>query len=249
MSDIGCLQRVCNGLKTRCKPLQALVWDLDAACNRPSLQLLGRQEPGGSPAPANWSRGSYPGGTGNYDRPSGGYAGGGYGGNPTFGRGYGPDYGRDEGRGFFERAGDAVASWFGDDDAARRRERDRQDQDGWRGESHKGRGPSDYTRSDERIREDANDRLTDDHRVDARKITVTVDKGDVILAGTVTSREDKRRAEDVVDRISGVRHVQNNLRIADRDNDRTETSGWGSGSASKATTATGAAAAVPKTSG
>src|SRR3954453_1599343 len=31
--------------------------------------------------------------------------------------------GRDE-RGFFERAGDEIASWFGDDDAERRRERD-----------------------------------------------------------------------------------------------------------------------------
>src|SRR4051812_37884518 len=32
--------------------------------------------------------------------------------------------GRDE-RGFFERAGDEVASWFGDDEAERRREHDR----------------------------------------------------------------------------------------------------------------------------
>jgi len=32
--------------------------------------------------------------------------------------------GRDEDRGFFERAGDEIASWFGDDDAERRRERD-----------------------------------------------------------------------------------------------------------------------------
>src|SRR5688572_3548104 len=32
--------------------------------------------------------------------------------------------GRDEDRGFFERAGDEVRSWFGDDDAERRRERD-----------------------------------------------------------------------------------------------------------------------------
>src|SRR5690348_12529854 len=30
-----------------------------------------------------------------------------------------------EDRGFFERAGDEVASWFGDEDAERRRERDR----------------------------------------------------------------------------------------------------------------------------
>ena len=39
-------------------------------------------------------------------------------------------------------------SWFGDEDAARRRQQD-----------HSGRGPSNYTRSDERIREDVCDRL------------------------------------------------------------------------------------------
>jgi hypothetical protein len=39
----------------------------------------------------------------------------------------GDNYGRSSGenRGFFERAGDEIASWFGDDDADRRRDRDR----------------------------------------------------------------------------------------------------------------------------
>jgi len=37
----------------------------------------------------------------------------------------GRDQSRGEDRGFFERAGDEIASWFGDDDAERRRERDR----------------------------------------------------------------------------------------------------------------------------
>ena len=41
------------------------------------------------------------------------------------------DYRNGSERGFFERAGDEVASWFGDDDAARRREQD-----------HRGRGPA-----------------------------------------------------------------------------------------------------------
>jgi osmotically-inducible protein OsmY len=35
----------------------------------------------------------------------------------------------------------------------------------------------------------------------------------------VSSRWDKRRAEDLVDDISGVRHVQNNLRIGTGTND------------------------------
>ena len=33
------------------------------------------------------------------------------------------------------------------------------------------------------------------------------------LNGIVHNREDKRRAEDIAERISGVAHVQNNLRI------------------------------------
>ena len=40
------------------------------------------------------------------------------------GSGGGRDNGQDDGRGFFERAGDEVRSWFGDEEAERRRERD-----------------------------------------------------------------------------------------------------------------------------
>lgn len=121
--------------------------------------------------------------------------------------------GRDE-RGFLDRAGDEIASWFGDDDAARRREQD-----------HRGKGPSGYTRSDERIRDDANDRLTDDRRVDASNVTVTVASGEVTLDGTVSNREAKRRAEDCVEDISGVKHVQNNLRVVSNQGS-TSTGSW-----------------------
>jgi osmotically-inducible protein OsmY len=119
-------------------------------------------------------------------------------------RGYGDSRGGEE-RGFLQRAGDEVASWFGDESASRRREQD-----------HRGRGPSNYTRSDERIREDANDHLTHDWGVDATHITVSVSNGELTLDGTVDSRQAKRRAEDAVEHISGVKHVQNNLRVQDR---------------------------------
>jgi hypothetical protein len=36
---------------------------------------------------------------------------------------------------------------------------------------------------------------------------------EVTLTGTVESREDRRRAEDLVEQVSGVKHVQNNLRV------------------------------------
>jgi osmotically-inducible protein OsmY len=117
---------------------------------------------------------------------------------------YSPGGYDDDDRGFWDRASDEVASWFGDEGAARRRELD-----------HRGRGPKDYVRSDERIREDANDRLTDDARVDASNVTLTVEGGEVTLNGTVASRGAKRRAEDLIDEISGVKHVQNNLRVAE----------------------------------
>lgn len=112
----------------------------------------------------------------------------------------------DNDRGFFDRAGDEIASWFGDEDAARRRQQD-----------HRGSGPSGYTRSDERILEDVCDRLTQDWQVDARNVQVTVNGGEVMLDGTVDNRGAKRRAEDIVEDVSGVGHVQNNLRVSERD--------------------------------
>jgi osmotically-inducible protein OsmY len=148
------------------------------------------------------SSGSY--GSGSYGGGSmgrsggGGYAGGGYG---SSSRGGNDRNDRDD-RGFFERAGDTVASWFGDDSSDRSRD-----------DNHRGRGPANYKRSDERILEDACDRLTEDWGVNASNIQVTVQDGEVTLDGTVPSREQKRRAEDCVDDLSGVKHVQNNLRV------------------------------------
>jgi len=109
-------------------------------------------------------------------------------------------------RGMWDRASDEVSSWFGNDDAERRR-----DQDESRG--HRGRGPRGYSRSDDRVREDVSDRLTDDPYVDASEIDVMVSGCEVTLTGTVDSRAAKRRAEDIAENVSGVRHVQNNLRV------------------------------------
>lgn len=79
---------------------------------------------------------------------------------------------------------------------------------------HRGKGPKGYTRSDERIREDINDHLTQDYLVDATHIEVLVADCECTLNGTVTSRDQKRRAEDIAESIMGVKHVQNNLRVA-----------------------------------
>jgi osmotically-inducible protein OsmY len=105
-------------------------------------------------------------------------------------------------RGFLERAGDTIAHWLGDDADYQRGER-----------GYRGQGPSGYSRSDDRIMEDACDALTEDWGVDARQISVQVSNGEVTLDGTVPSRQQKRRAEDLIDDLSGVKHVQNNLRV------------------------------------
>lgn len=78
---------------------------------------------------------------------------------------------------------------------------------------HRGKGPKGYTRSDDRIREDVCDCLCEDSYIDASDIEVQVENGEVSLSGTVDSRGTKRRAEDVVERVIGVKDVQNSLRI------------------------------------
>lgn len=118
-------------------------------------------------------------------------------------------YGRGAGeRGFFERAGDEIKSWFGDEDAERRRRADE-----IRRGIYAGRGPRGYQRSDERIREDINDRLTDDWYIDASDVEVSVNNSTVTLTGRVNSREEKRRAEDISECVSGVTDISNQLRV------------------------------------
>ncbi len=80
-------------------------------------------------------------------------------------------------------------------------------------ESYRGRGPKNYQRADERIREDVCERLTMDHDVDATDIDVSVRDGVVTLEGTVNERHAKRIAEDVCESVRGVKDVQNNLRV------------------------------------
>jgi osmotically-inducible protein OsmY len=118
-------------------------------------------------------------------------------------------YGRGaEDRGFFERAGDEIKAWFGDEEAERRRRGDEM-----RARSYAGRGPSGYRRSDERIREDVNERLTEDPYLDATNIEVSVSNSEVTLTGLVDGRHDKRRAGDLAESVSGVMDVNNQLRI------------------------------------
>jgi len=77
----------------------------------------------------------------------------------------------------------------------------------------RGHGPKGYRRSDERIAEVIHERLTEDPWLDAVDIEFTVKDGEVTLSGTVSDRQARRRAEDLVESIGGVGYVQNNLRL------------------------------------
>lgn len=76
-----------------------------------------------------------------------------------------------------------------------------------------GQGPKTYRRSEERIREDVCDRLCEHGQIDASDVEVEVQEDEVILKGWVNSREEKRLAEDAAASVSGVRDVQNQLRV------------------------------------
>lgn len=80
-------------------------------------------------------------------------------------------------------------------------------------EQFRGRGPRGYRRSDDRIREDVCEALTDDPYIDASSMDVTVKDCEVTLSGSVNSRDAKRRAESLVERLSGVKDVHNTLRV------------------------------------
>ena len=69
--------------------------------------------------------------------------------------------------------------------------------------------------------------------MDATEVSLQVSEGEVTLTGTVSSREQKRRAEECVARIRGVHDVINQLRVR-----RDEGSGGGGTAASRGGVAT-----------
>lgn len=77
---------------------------------------------------------------------------------------------------------------------------------------HRGKGPKGYVRSDERLWEKICERMTEDDRLDASEIEVSVEDGEVTLTGTVRDRRAKRYAEDLVDTFSGIKDIHNLLR-------------------------------------
>lgn len=140
------------------------------------------------------------GNTGSDNYGGGGFGGGaGYGsfGNQSWGNSYGTQYG-DIGQSGLGSAG-IPGGW--------------QQSGNTSGQSHVGRGPKGWKRSDDRIREDVNEQLERHPQIDASDIEVRVEDGEVMLSGHVPDRRTKRLAEDVVENVSGVRDVQNQIRV------------------------------------
>jgi len=218
----------------------------DYSGQRETYGRYGSENRYGQPSSGYSQRYNYPTGFrsgrsyGSYD--SYGQTGRGYG--NRYGEGYAGEreyegrYGPGEERGWWDRTSDEISSWFGDQEAERRRQMDRQ-----RAEL-RGRGPKNYRRSDERIKEDVNDRLGDGY-LDATEIEVAVSNAEVTLTGTVQTRRDKRRAEDIAESVSGVSNVENRLRVKESSLNRNTNLGT---TASTGTTGTSTGTSTSETS-
>lgn len=89
--------------------------------------------------------------------------------------------------------------------------------------SYRGKGPKSFARSDEQLRYDVCQRLSDHDDVDATDIDVHVENGEATLIGTVPERQMKRLAEDCAEGCIGISNVQNNLRLAPATKDTNHT--------------------------
>lgn len=83
------------------------------------------------------------------------------------------------------------------------------------GLSFRERKDSESFPSDERIAEEVKEILARESLLDSSEINVSVIKGQVLLQGTVVSRQIKRLAELSVENLLGVRDVINQLKLSD----------------------------------
>ena len=174
--------------------------------------------------PADWSRGT--GSTGYGYSGTGSTYGGGYGGYGRWGRER--DWGRERfrdwdrdqpwggqgagGPGSYGREFDTSrADWGRYSDLGSERDwgRERRSMGG----PYFGRGPRNYQRSDERIREDICERLSYHGQLDPSDVEIQVQNGEVTLQGSVQDRWAKRTAEEIAEDVWGVKEVHNQLRV------------------------------------
>lgn len=119
-----------------------------------------------------------------------------------------PETGRfAEPRSWWDRTSDEVASWFGNIDAMRRRQRDEAVGD------HAGVGPRTAVDPDKVILDEVTRRFTEDRLLDASRIEIACLGRVVALDGEVTTDADRTRAEHLAGAVEGVIEVQNKLAV------------------------------------
>jgi osmotically-inducible protein OsmY len=147
------------------------------------------------------------------------YGRGGMAGSQDYGR---SNFGQDYGRSGMAGSQDYGRSNFGQDygsDYSQGRSSGISSGQNWRSGTwdqpgpHSGKGPKGYKRNDERINEDVCEALTQHGQIDASNINVKVQGGEITLEGTVNSRQEKRMVEDVIENLSGVKDIHNQLRV------------------------------------
>ncbi|MFN8389435.1 MAG: BON domain-containing protein [Bdellovibrionota bacterium] len=73
--------------------------------------------------------------------------------------------------------------------------------------------PKDYRRTDEEIRSDVREQLVRRVETSVERIDVTVDNGEVTLAGDVSGEDLRAVAEQVASSVLGASKVKNNLAV------------------------------------
>jgi hypothetical protein len=87
------------------------------------------------------------------------------------------------------------------------------------------RGPKGYTRSDERIKEDVCERLSQRGDIDVDEVSIDVQGGKITLQGTVPDRRMKHMIEDIACGCMGVKDVENKVSVSSGDRDQESRSG------------------------
>jgi osmotically-inducible protein OsmY len=108
-------------------------------------------------------------------------------------------------REWWERMRNKVSGWFGSHKEMNRKYAGR----------YGGIGPKNYKRNEQRIYEDVCDLLMENDGIDASDIEVKVEGNYVVLSGTVHTRSEKRRAEDIAASVQGVWDVENRIRLTE----------------------------------
>jgi osmotically-inducible protein OsmY len=79
--------------------------------------------------------------------------------------------------------------------------------------NHSGKGPKNYKRSDAAIEDELFSDLTHSRELDASDIDISVEDGVVTLKGFVDTKYERRLAEQLAERIPGVKSVSNQLKF------------------------------------